>query len=68
MTNIEMKEVNIIRQFNDIDEDLAPVLREKLEKVYMENNLTNKLNLKQQLYRLKMEEGVNLLDHLNVFD
>jgi len=26
-----------------------------------------KLNLKWDLYRLKMEDGVNLMEHLNVF-
>jgi len=56
---------NIIN--NVIDENSAPALWKKLEKLYLEKSLTMKLNLKQDLYRLKMEDGVNLMEHLNVF-
>lgn len=33
----------------------------------MEKTLSNKLCLKWKLYRLKIEKGVNLLEHVNVF-
>ena len=56
---------NIIN--NVIDEDSAPTLWEKLEKLYLEKSLTMKLNLKRHLYRLKMEDGANLMEYLNVF-
>lgn len=46
---------------NIMDEDSIPVLWEKLEKLYMGNNLINKLYLKQKLYRMKIKEGTNLL-------
>ncbi|GFZ21302.1 Calcineurin-like metallo-phosphoesterase superfamily protein [Actinidia rufa] len=57
---------NIIN--NVMDEDLASALWEKLEKLYLAKSLTNKLHLKRQLYRLKMEEGGSLMEHMNVFN
>ena len=55
---------NIIN--NVIDENSALALWKKREKLYLVKSLTTKLNLKD-LYRLKMEDGANLLKHLNVF-
>lgn len=57
---------NIIN--NVMDEDSAPALWEKLEKLYIAKSLTNKLHLKRKLYKLKMDEGGNLMDHMNVFN
>ncbi|CAL9015226.1 unnamed protein product, partial [Prunus brigantina] len=57
---------NIINNF--MDEDSPPALWGKLEKLYIAKSLTNKLHLKRQLYKLKMEEGGNLMDHMNVFN
>ncbi|KAJ8644713.1 hypothetical protein MRB53_006461 [Persea americana] len=34
----------------------------------MGKNLTNKLHLKKQLYGLKMEEGCDLMEHMNTFN
>ena len=34
----------------------------------MSKSLTNKLFLKQKLYRLKIAEGSNLMQHINVFN
>ena len=34
----------------------------------MSKSLTNKLYLKQQLYSLKMAEGLDLSQHINVFN
>ena len=51
-----------------MDEDSASALWEKLEKLYLAKSLTNKLHLKRQLYKLKMEEGGNLMEHMNVFN
>ncbi|CAJ2663689.1 unnamed protein product [Trifolium pratense] len=40
---------------------------DKLESQYMEKSLMNKLYAKKRLYSLKMEEGSNLQQHVNVF-
>lgn len=40
----------------------------KLESIYMTKSLTNKLFLKKQLYSLQMEEGSDLLEHINTFN
>jgi hypothetical protein len=40
----------------------------KLESRYMSKSLMNKLYLKQRLYGLKMAEGSNLSQHINVFN
>ena len=34
----------------------------------MSKSLTNKLNLKQKLYELKMAEGANLAQHVHMFN
>ena len=39
-----------------------------LESRYMSKSLTNKLYLKQRLYGLKMHEGSNLEQHVNIFN
>ena len=52
---------------NIIDMDSAPELWEKLERLYLGKSLTTKLNLKRDLYKLKMQEGVNFMEHLSVF-
>lgn len=69
-----MKEINTIHfcivdniLFNVMNEESILVLWKKLEKLYMGNSLTNKLYLKQQFYGLKMTEGANMFEHLNVF-
>ena len=36
--------------------------------LYMTKNLSNKLYLKNQLYRLRMNEGTAVLEHLNFFN
>jgi hypothetical protein len=40
----------------------------KLESRYMSKSLTNKLYLKQRLYGLKMADGSDLSQHINVFN
>ncbi|ONI29236.1 hypothetical protein PRUPE_1G188900 [Prunus persica] len=40
------------------DEDSARTLWEKLERLYLNKSLNTKLNLKQDLYKLKMNEGL----------
>ena len=41
---------------------------EKLEKVYRSKSLTNRLYLKKQLYKLKMNETSDVKDHINNFN
>lgn len=57
---------NIINNF--MDEDSAPALWDKLDQLYIAKSLTNKLHMKRQLYKLKMEEGWNLMDHMSMFN
>ncbi|KAK4413408.1 Retrovirus-related Pol polyprotein from transposon TNT 1-94 [Sesamum alatum] len=40
----------------------------KLEIQFMSKSITNKLYLKQRLYGLKMQEGADLAQHVNVFN
>jgi hypothetical protein len=47
------------------DEETAARLWKKLENLYMKKSLTNRSYLKQQLYNLKMKEGMPLCDHLD---
>ena len=49
-------------------EETTAGLWKKLESLYMKKSLTNRLYLKQQLYTLKMKEGMLLCDHLDDFN
>lgn len=55
---------NIIN--NVVDESTPKELWSKLEKLYLGKNLTTKLNLKRELYRLKM--AAQGIEHMNVFN
>ena len=54
--------------YHVMDEESLAVVWLKLESRYMSKSLTNKLYLKQQLYGLKMAEGSDLSQHINVFN
>ncbi|KAJ8632670.1 hypothetical protein MRB53_026006 [Persea americana] len=54
--------------FNIMEEESAKDLWEKLDKLCMGKNLTNKLYLKKQLNGLKMEEGCGLMEHMDTFN
>ena len=43
--------------YSVMDEEIATYLWSKLEMLYMIKSLSNKLNLKKQLYELRMKEG-----------
>ena len=47
---------------------MATRLWSRLEMLYMTKSLSNKLYLKRQLYRLLMNEGTVVLEHLNFFN
>jgi len=54
--------------YNVKEETTAKGTWEKLEKLYMGKTLSNKLFLKDQLYNLRMEEGDDIMEHLNIFN
>jgi len=54
--------------YNVMEATTAKCTWEKLEKLYMGKTLSNKLFLKDQLYNLRMEEGDDLMEHLNLFN
>ncbi|XP_017972245.1 PREDICTED: glutamate receptor 3.2-like [Theobroma cacao] len=51
-----------------IDEDSAPRLWAKLEKIYLAKSFSNKLQLRRKLYHLKMKQNGDLMKHMNEFD
>ncbi|PKI57914.1 hypothetical protein CRG98_021702 [Punica granatum] len=48
--------------------DLAPEMWKKLESLYMQMSLTNRLYLKQRLYKLRLSLGTFVSDHLDLFN
>ena len=54
--------------YHVMDDESPPGIWLKLESRYMSKSLSNKLYLKQKLYGLKMMEGSDLSQHLNVFN
>jgi hypothetical protein len=53
--------------YHVMDEESLVAVWLKLESWYMSKSLTNKLYLKQWLYGLKMVEGSDLSQYINVF-
>jgi hypothetical protein len=54
--------------FNIIGEETTTGLWNMMKSLYMTNSLTNQIYLKRQLYNLKMRDGTQIADHLNVFN
>jgi len=54
--------------YNVMKEKTAKSTWGKLEKLYMEKTLSNKLFLKDQLLNLRMEEEGDVMEHLNEFN
>ena len=54
--------------YHVMDEESPTTIWLKLESRYMFKPLTNKLYLKQKLYGLKMAEGLDLSQYINVFN
>ena len=72
---LEAKAVAVIRlcladdmMYHVMDDESSTRIWLKLESRYMSKSLSNKLYLKQKLYGLKMMEGSDLSQHLNVFN
>ena len=53
--------------YHVMDEDSPRKIWDKLASRYMSKSATNKLYLKQKFYGLKMQEGSNLVEHMNTF-
>jgi hypothetical protein len=75
LKELEAKAVATIRlclrddvMYHVMDEESPVIVCLKLKSQYMSKSLTNKLYLKQRLYGLKMAEGSNLSQHINVFN
>jgi hypothetical protein len=49
-------------------EKSAATLWKKLEELYMNKSLANKLRLKERLYTIHMSEGTSMQSHLNEFN
>ena len=54
--------------YHVMDETSPEKIWDKLEEQFMSKTLTRKLYLKQKLYGLKMQEGSDLAEHINVFN
>lgn len=54
--------------YNIMEKTSAKDTWEKLEKLYMGKNLSNKVFLKDQLYGICMEEGNDIMEHIIVFN
>lgn len=54
-------------KYNALKETLLIVLWKKLESLYMLKSLTNHLYLKKELYQLRMDESIDIQNHLNIF-
>ena len=71
----DMKAVSSIRlcladelMYDVMDDVSTTIVWLNLESRYTSKSLTNKLNLKQKLYELKMTEGVDLAQHNHMFN
>ena len=74
-TKIQRRAINTIQlalapeiKHNVLKETTPKALWEKLENIYASKSLTNRLCLKMELYKLKMEMGGDLHDHINKFN
>ena len=54
--------------YHVMDENSPKKIWEKLESQFMSKSATTKVYLKQKLYRLKMQEGSDLVEHMNAFN
>ena len=53
--------------YHVMDDDTPMGIWDKLANHYMSKSATNKLYLKQKFYGLKMQEGSDLVEHVNAF-
>ena len=72
---LEAKDVKTIRlclddnvMYHIMNEESSMIILAKLENQYLSKSLMNKLYLKQKLFDLKMLEGMDIDQHINVFN
>jgi len=53
--------------YNVIDKETTARLWSRFETLYATKSLSNKLYLKKHVYRLRMNKGTTVLEHLNFF-
>ena len=58
----------VLNNINMEDCTTAEEIWERLQKLYMANNLSNQLYLKKELYGLRMPENTDVLQHLSKFN
>ena len=58
----------VLNNINVEDCIVVEEIWERLQKLYMENNLSNQLYLKKELYSLCMPENTDVLQHLSKFN
>jgi len=54
--------------YHVIEETSSKKIWDKLASQFMSKTVTQKLCLKQKLFGLKMQEGLDLVEHINVFN
>jgi hypothetical protein len=54
--------------YHVMDENTPKKIREKLEGQFLSKTVTTKVYLKQKFYKLKMQEGSDLVEHMNAFN
>ena len=54
--------------YHVMDKTSLKEIWDKLEEQFMSKTLTQKLYLKQKSYELKMQEGSDLAEHINIFN
>lgn len=54
--------------YHVMDEESPSAIWETLEEQFLNKTAPNKLYLKQELYRMRMQEGANLTEHINTFN
>ena len=55
-------------RYNVLKESTPKEIWDKLANIYASKSLTNRLNLKMELYSLKLDEEGNLHDHISCFN
>ena len=75
LEELQMQAAGIIRlclsdqvMYQVMDENVPKKIWEKLESQFMSKTATTKVYLKQKLYRLKMQEGSDFVEHMNAFN
>ena len=72
---LQMQAAGIIRlclsdqvMYHVMDENVPKKIWEKLESQFMSKTVTTKVYLKEKLYKLSMQEGSDLVEHMNAFN